>query len=445
MSKKRIVSDQDRRIWMLIAGMIAILALSIPVASLLFNIRFDYTLTIVTLGGAILGMVSGVLGSFAVLRQESLMGDALSHAALPGVAIAFLLFGRDLGVLLIGAGIAGWIGVLFINAVTDTTRIKQDTAMAMTLSALFALGIALLSYIQGRGDAAQAGLDKFIFGQAAAIGRNDVILISIVSLVSFIILGFFWKEFKLVTFNREFAAANGFKVRFLENLLSLLIVVAIVLGLQLAGVILMVGNLIAPGVAARQWTHKLEQMVVLAGVFGAFSGATGAIISAIDVGLPTGPLIIVVASIVVVISLFFAPERGLLWQWFTQSEDRRRFAATYILRDLYSHAQQHDNMSEAMLESTLIRVRGEVAKIGIHELEGKGYITNSKGAWYLTNQGIESAKDDARNQALWQLYRRRGAALDLPIVPENREQNIEEVLPHDALARLEALLTGASA
>ncbi len=311
MNKKRESSAQDRRIWMLIAVMIAVLGLSIPLGSALFNIRFDYTLTIVTLGGAILGMVSGVLGSFAVLRQESLMGDALSHAALPGVAIAFLLFGRDLGVLLIGAGIAGWIGVLFINAVTDTTRIKQDTAMAMALSALFALGIALLSYIQGRGDAAQAGLDTFIFGQAAAIGRDDVVLITIVSLVSFVVLVLFWKEFKLVTFNREFALANGFQVRFLENLLSLLIVVAIVLGLQLAGVILMVGNLIAPGVAARQWTHKLEQMVILAGVFGAFSGATGAIISAIDVGLPTGPLIIVVASIVVVISLFFAPERGL--------------------------------------------------------------------------------------------------------------------------------------
>lgn len=444
MNKKRVASAQDRRIWMLIAVMIAVLGLSIPLGSALFNIRFDYTLTIVTLGGAILGMVSGVLGSFAVLRQESLMGDALSHAALPGVAIAFLLFGRDLGVLLIGAGIAGWIGVLFINAVTDTTRIKQDTAMAMALSALFALGIALLSYIQGRGDAAQAGLDTFIFGQAAAIGRDDVVLISIVTLISFVVLALFWKEFKLVTFNREFAAANGFQVRFLENLLSLLIVVAIVLGLQLAGVILMVGILIAPGVAARQWTHKLEQMVVLAGVFGAFSGATGAIISAIDVGLPTGPLIIVVASIVVVISLFFAPERGLIWQWFTQGEDRRRFAATYILRDLYSHAQQHDNMSEAMQEATLIRVRGEVAKVGIHELEGNGYITKNNGAWYLTEKGIESAKADARNQALWQLYRRRGAALNLPIVPENREQDIEEVLPRDALTRLEDLLTGAS-
>jgi manganese/zinc/iron transport system permease protein len=444
MSKNKQSSAQDRQIWILIIGMIAILGLSIPLGMTVFDIRFDYTLTIVTLGGAILGMISGVLGSFAVLRQESLMGDALSHAALPGVAIAFLLFGRDLGVLLIGAGIAGWIGVLFINAVTDTTRIKQDTAMAMTLSALFALGIALLSYIQGRGDAAQAGLDKFIFGQAAAIGRDDVILISIVTLISFIVLFAFWKEFKLVTFNTEFASANGFRVRFLENLLSLLIVVAIVLGLQLAGVILMVGNLIAPGVAARQWTHKLEQMIVLAGVFGAFSGATGAIISALDVGLPTGPLIIVVASIVVVISLFFAPERGLIWQWFSQRDDRRRFSTTYILRDLYSHALQHDNLHEAMQESTLIRVRGDVARLGIKQLNSQNLITNNKGAWSLTDKGIQAAKDDAHNQALWKLYRRRGANLDLPIIPENREKQIADFLPLDALTKLENLLEGAS-
>lgn len=444
MSKNKQSSAQDRRIWMLIIAMIAILGLSIPLGMTVFDIRFDYTLTIVTLGGAILGMVSGVLGSFAVLRQESLMGDALSHAALPGVAIAFLLFGRDLGILLLGAGIAGWVGVLFINAVTDTTRIKQDTAMAMTLSALFALGIALLSYIQGRGDAAQAGLDNFIFGQAAAIGRDDVILISIVTLISFIILFAFWKEFKLVTFNTEFALANGFRVRFLENLLSLLIVVAIVLGLQLAGVILMVGNLIAPAVAARQWTHKLEQMVVLAGIFGAFSGATGAIISAIDVGLPTGPLIIVVASIVVVISLFFAPERGLIWQWFNQRNDRRRFSTTYILRDLYSHALQHDNLHEAMQESTLIRVRGDVARIGIKQLSSQNLITNTNGAWSLTAEGIQAAKDDAHNQALWKLYRQRGANLDLPIIPENREKQIADFLPLDALSKLENLLEGAN-
>ena len=441
MKAKTLPSD-DKRVWMVIAGLMVLLVLGVPLSAMLFGINFEYTLSVVAIGGAILGIVSGVLGSFAVLRQQSLMGDALSHAALPGVAIAFLLFGKDLSGLLIGAGLAGWLGVLFIASLTETTRIKQDTAMAITLAAFFAFGIALLSYIQGRGDASQAGLDKFIFGQAAAIKRADVLLISGVGLIAFAVLFLFWKEFKLITFNREFAEANGYNVRFLDGLLSVLIVVAIVLGLQLAGVILMVGMLIAPGVAARQWTQKLGQMAVLAGVFGGFAGSSGAIISSVDVGLPTGPLIIVVASSIVFVSLFFAPERGLVWTWFQQRADRKRFAATHILRDIYSHARQHDNNFEPMKTQTLVNVRGDEAKIGLKQLAQQGYITRNNGSWYLTDKGIQAAIADARNQELWQLYRRHNETLDLPIIPEDRERRIDDLLPRDAVKRLEALREG---
>lgn len=319
-------SREDLRVWGLIAGLIGLFALFVPLSQAIFGVNFDYTLRTVALGGALLGIVTGALGSFAVLRQQSLMGDALSHAALPGVAIAFLLVGRQLGALLIGAGIASWLGVEFVRAVTRTTRIKQDTAMGIVLAAWFAFGVALLSYIQGRSDASQAGLDKFIFGQAAAITQSDVTLIAGVGLVCFLVLIVLWKEFKLITFDMEFARANGYPTRILDVLLSTMIVVAIVLGLQLAGVILMVGLLIAPGVAARQWTHKLSQMVVLAAVFGAFAGSTGSIISAIDVNLPTGPLIIVMASLIVFVSIGFAPGRGLVWTWLKQRGDRKRFA-----------------------------------------------------------------------------------------------------------------------
>lgn len=429
---------EDRQVWLLIAGTSALFVVML-LGSWALGVQYDYTLRIVALGGAILGLVSGVLGSFAVLRQQSLMGDALSHAALPGVAIAFLIAGRDLGVLLIGAGIAGWLGVQFINAVTSTTRIKQDTAMAMALASFFAIGIALLSYIQGRGDAGQAGLDSFIFGQAASIQRNDVVLISVVGSIAFAVLFAFWKEFKLITFNREFAEANGFNVRFLDSLLSLLIVVAIVLGLQLAGVILMVGMLIAPAVAARQWTHKLGQMVALSGLFGAFSGASGAIISGIDVGLPTGPLIIVVASLIVTVSLMFAPERGLVATMQRQRRDRRQFATTNVLRDLYTHGLQHNNPHEPMRVQTLINVRGTVVNEGIHELERRNHIDRQNGTIALNTSGVKAALRDARNQHLWQLYRSHNEQLNLPIVPEDRNKPIDEFLPETAIRKLEAL------
>lgn len=426
-------------VWSLIALLVLLLLLAIPFSSAVLGIRYDYTLSIVAVGGALLGMLSGALGSFAVLRQQSLLGDALSHAALPGVAIAFLVAGRDLPALLIGAAIAGWIGVQFIAAVTATTRIRQDAAMGMALSAFFALGIALLSYIQGRGDAAQAGLEKFIFGQAAAIRRSDVELIALAALAIFLLLAAFWKEFKLITFNRDFAAANGYPLTLIDGLLSLLILAAIVLGLQVAGVILMVGLLIAPGVAARQWTHHLGQMVVLAGIFGAFSGATGAIISALDAGLPTGALIIVVASILVALSLALAPRRGVLWVWLRQRADRKRFAALIILRDLYSHALQHANLHEPLSEQTLANVRGSAAREGLQQLAAAGAITQARVGWYLTDHGIQLATADARNQQLWRLYRRHHHELDLLPITEDRDQPIDRLLPADDLRRLEQL------
>ncbi len=316
------MTSADRRTWLIILGLAIALLLCIPLSQIIFHINYNHTLTVVALGGAALGILASVIGCFAVLRHESLLGDALSHAALPGVAIAFLIAGRQIVALLIGAAIASWLGTQFALAITRTTRIKQDTALGIVLTGWFAMGLALLSYIQSRADASQAGLDKFIFGQAAAMVQSDVEVIAIAALIAFVLLALFWKELKLITFDREFAQANGVRVRALDLLLSTLLVLTIVVGLQLAGVILMVGLLIAPAVAARQWTHQLGQMVVLAAVFGAFAGGSGAIISGLDVALPTGPLMIVMASMIVFFSLAFAPGRGLVWQKWQQWRTR---------------------------------------------------------------------------------------------------------------------------
>jgi len=221
--------NSERAAWG--AGFGAVVALILILAGAgASGATFDHTLRTVAIGGALLGLVTGVLGCFAVLRRQSLLGDALSHAALPGVVIAFILQGRTLSALLIGAAIASLIAMAFISALTRTTKIKQDAAQGITLAAWFAFGLMLLSYVQGRPDAGQAGLDKFIFGQAAALVQSDVFLIVGVGLVVFLLVTVFWKEFKLLTFDPEFAAANGFPVRFLDTILSSLIVAAIVLG-----------------------------------------------------------------------------------------------------------------------------------------------------------------------------------------------------------------------
>ena len=434
------LNREDRRVWLIIAAIALTGLLLLPLSQALFGLRFTYTVRVVALGGSFLGLISGALGCFAVLRRESLLGDALSHAALPGVAIAFLLAGRELSPLLIGAGIASWLGLRFVAALLATTRIKQDAALGIVLASWFAAGIALLAYIQSIPDASQAGLDHFIFGQAAAIIESDVRLVMGVGWIILCLLALLWKEFKLVTFDAEFAGANGFRIGLINTLLSTMIVVTIVLGLQLAGVILMVGMLIAPGIAARQWTHKLDQMVILAAVFGAFAGGVGAVISALDSDIPTGPTIIVVASALVLTSLALAPGRGLLWSRLQQRANRRSFAARHILRDLYRYALAHGAADSPVPDSFIRGVGDRSAELGLRELQGDGRVRLGKAGWQLSESGVKLARRDRYNQRLWELYRLYAHELDLPMVAEDREREIASLLPADAVAKLEAKL-----
>lgn len=383
---------EDRRVWLAIAAIVLAGALFVPVSQLLLEVRYTYTVRVVALGGAVLGMISAVLGCFAVLRRESLMGDVLSHAALPGVATAFLLAGRELSLLLAGAGIASWLALRFVAAVLRTTRIKQDTAMGIALATWFAAGIALLTYIQSIPDASQAGLDNFIFGQAAAIIESDVVLASAVGVAVLTVLLLFWKEFKLVTFDPEFASVNGFRVGFINTLLSTLIVAAIVLGLQLAGVILMVGILIAPAISARQWTHKLGQMVMLSAVFGAFSGGVGAVISAINSDIPTGPMIIIVAFALVILSIAFAPGRGLVWSGWRQRADSRRFAKQNALRDIYKYAMSHGGGDSPVPDAFIRGTANRSVLRGLNQLRQDGHVDCQAGFWRLTQTGIQLAR-----------------------------------------------------
>lgn len=383
---------EDRGVWLAIAAIVLAGALFVPVSQLLLEVRYTYTVRVVALGGAVLGMISAVLGCFAVLRRESLMGDVLSHAALPGVATAFLLAGRELSLLLIGAGIASWLALRFVAAVLRTTRIKQDTAMGIALATWFAAGIALLTYIQSIPDAGQAGLDNFIFGQAAAIIESDVALASAVGAAVLTVLLLFWKEFKLVTFDPEFASVNGFRTGFINTLLSTLIVAAIVLGLQLAGVILMVGILIAPAISARQWTHKLGQMVMLSAVFGAFSGGVGAVISAIDSDIPTGPMIILVAFALVILSIAFAPGRGLVWSGWRQRADSRRFAKQNALRDIYKYAMSHGGGDSPVPDAFIRGTANRNVLRGLNQLRQDGHVDCQAGFWRLTQTGIQLAR-----------------------------------------------------
>jgi manganese/zinc/iron transport system permease protein len=296
--------------------------------STLRDLIFDYTLRNVALGGMLLGIVAGVLGAFAVLRRQALLGDTLSHAALPGICIAFMLTGsRAPLVLLIGAGIAGWIGTLIFLRTIKATKLSEDTMLGVVLSVFFGIGILLLTFIQQQNNANQAGLDKYLFGQAASLIGRDVRMFAALGVGALSAVYLFYKEFKLLSFDPEFAASLGLPVRRLDIMLTSLLVVAVMIGLQTVGVVLMAAMIIGPATAARQWTDRLRTMLVLSGVFGGLAGVTGAVISVQASRLPTGPMIILSLTVIVFASLLFAPRHGLVAEWWRRRARRQQFQA----------------------------------------------------------------------------------------------------------------------
>jgi manganese/zinc/iron transport system permease protein len=289
----------------------------------------------ILLGTMLLGLSSGVIGSFAYLRKQSLMGDALSHAALPGVCIAFMLTGtKSIFFFLIGAIVAGVIATFMIGYITRNSRIKQDSALGIILTVFFGFGIVLLTQIQHSDSGNQSGLDKFLFGQAASMVQSDVYTMTVISIILVALSILFFKEFKLLSFDPGFAKGIGLPTLILDQFIMLLIVTAVVVGIQAVGVVLMAALLITPAVAARYWTEKLHIMVVLSGIFGALSGFTGTMISTMANNLPTGPLIVLSATTIFVISVIFAPRRGVIAKSMLQISARKNYQRIYTSKNV---------------------------------------------------------------------------------------------------------------
>lgn len=351
----------------------------------------DYTLRTITLGTAILGAATGMLGSFAVLRKQSLLGDAISHAALPGIAIAFLITGtKDTNVLLLGALISGLIGTFWIRGIVSKTHLKSDTALGLILSLFFGFGMLLLTFIQKQPNANQAGLDKYLFGQAATLMVSDVWLMAIITSICLLVLLIFWKEFKILLFDPDFTKTLGFNTRFIDVLITSFIVLAIVLGLQTVGVVLMSAMLLAPAAAARQWTNSLSKMVFLAACFGALSGIVGTGISASQNNLSTGPVIVIVASVFVLFSFIFSPNRGLLFKQIRFIKNRRDLELNKTLAFMYGIAETHENISHPHEIKILNNFQG-FTKGTLQKLVHKNYVVLEGTTWSLTENGFNKA------------------------------------------------------
>jgi manganese/zinc/iron transport system permease protein len=362
---------------------------------LLNNLIFDHTIRTVALGTAILGVVSGVLGSFAVLRRQSLLGDALSHAALPGVALAYMLTNSKAPiVLMLGAGAAGVLAILALLGITRSTRLKEDSVLGVVLSVFFGFGLLLLTFLQRNPDARQAGLNTFLFGQAATLLTRDVFTMAIFGGLALILVATFWKEFKLLSFDRDFGASLGLPMPRIDMLLTTLLVVAVVIGLQAVGVVLMSAMLVAPGAAARQWTDRLSRMVLLSALFGALAGVAGALVSSLGSGLSTGPVIVLCISVIVLLSIVFAPARGLFWAYLRQWRNRTRLRTEAVLQDIFLMSRQHEDPSHPHAITALEAISGAGnVRRSLEELRRRNLAVQHAGnQWSLTPQGMAEAQ-----------------------------------------------------
>lgn len=347
----------------------------------------DYTLRTITMGTAALGAICGMLGSFAVLRKQSLLGDAISHAALPGIAIAFLITQtKDNNMLLLGALVSGLIGAYWVRGIVTKTHLKSDAALGIILSVFFGFGMLLLTYIQKQPNANQAGLDKYLFGQAATLVTKDVRMLLYVLGGSLFLLLLFWKELKVMLFDPEYTLTLGFNIKYLDLLITFCIVLAIVLGLQTVGVVLMSAMLLAPAAAARQWTDKLWVMLFLAAIFGIISGVLGTAISATGKSLSTGPVIVLIAVSIVLLSFVFSPTRGLLMRHFKFRQNKKFWKQKKILLDLYDL----DNASA--LGKTPVQTTGFPLRT-MKLLSEKGFVQMDQKEWKITPEGIAEAEN----------------------------------------------------
>ncbi|MEM9859119.1 MAG: iron chelate uptake ABC transporter family permease subunit [Bacteroidota bacterium] len=401
------------------------------------NIRY------VVIGSLLLTSSSSVVGCFTFLKKKALVGDAVAHAVLPGVCLSFLLTGeKNPLILIIGAFITGWLSLVLIDLISSKSKVKEDTAIGLVLSVFFGIGIFILTIIQKSGVAAQTGLDSFLFGKAASLVGQDLVVFSVVAVLLFFSVWLLFKEFTLLSFDETFAQTMGLPVRSIELILTTLTVLAVVIGIQAVGVVLMAAMLITPAAAARFWTDSIRIMIILAAIFGSLSGLTGAYISYVAPSMPTGPWIVVVISTIAFISFLVAPGKGIIYRIRNQSRIKKHINDENILKTLYQLSEEERDFYESRSVEGILSKRKfdrNNLEYGLKRLKSEGFLSNGNDGWRLTLEGKEKGQRIVKLHRLWELY----LTEYLKIAPDHVHDDadtIEHILTPELEARLEELL-----
>ena len=414
----------------------------------------NYNTRLVVLSTTLLGIAAGLVGTFLLLRKRSLMGDALSHATLPGVAIAFAVMvamggtGKSLPGLLLGATLSGIAGIATMLLIRHTTRLRDDVAMGFVLSVFFGVGVASLRMVQSMPGASAAGLESFIYGKTASMVQTDFIIIAVVAGLASLTCLLFLKEFLLLCFDDGFAAAQGWPTLFLDILLLGLVTAVTVIGLQSVGLILVIAFLITPPTAARFWTQRLLPMLLISALIGGASGWLGASLSALTPQLPAGAVIVIVAASLFLLSMLFAPVRGVIPRLIRHSNLRRKVDRQHLLRAAYEILEVQAGgglvVNEPFPYPALLEKRSwsplqlrKILKIARREdhLEPA-----APGKIFLSEAGFGEASRITRNHRLWETYLIQYADIAPSHVDRDADM-VEHILGAKLVRQLEAYLS----
>ncbi len=405
----------------------------------------DAALRYALIGSVLLGITCGLLGSFIVVRRMALMGDALSHAVLPGVALGFLWnMNKDPVAIFVGATLVGLLGSATVGLITNTTRLKEDSAIGMVLAAFFAVGICMVTMIQHLPKGNKSGVDKFLFGQAAAISEGDVRLMAIVTVLTILLIVVFYKEFLVTSFDAGFAKAAGFPTRLIHHGMMLLLAFAVVISLQAVGVVLVSAMLITPAAAAYLLTDRMNRMLWLSAFFGMAAGVLGSFLSFLSNNLPTGPFMVLACSTIFGLAFLFAPRHGVVARWLRQRSRSARIQRENTLKSLYHVLESRDFHGESVSTHELAEQRRETvedARQQALQLQHHELVTlhDEGDAILFTPDGWQRACAMVRNHRLWELYLTNAAHFAADHVHEDAEK-IEHVLGEEVVLQLEKRL-----
>ncbi|MGJ8545685.1 MAG: metal ABC transporter permease [Sulfitobacter sp.] len=383
-----------------------------------------YNATLVTLGAALLGAAAGLGGSFLFLRKRALVSDAISHATLPGVALAFIIMvslggdGRNLIGLLGGAAISAAIGLLGVNWLATRTRLAEDAAIGAVLSVFFGLGVVLLTVIQTMSAGRQAGLESFLLGSTAGMLQSDALIIAGAALLTTVLVLVLRRPLTLAAFDPDFAATTGQNVPRTDLMMMGLVLAITVVGLKIVGLILIVALLIIPPVTARFWSDRTDHVVLIAGALGGVSAYVGAALSAALAGLPTGPIIVLVSFALFALSLLLAPRRGVLSAFLRHRAYQRR---VHLRQGLLALGQGQPIYEQLTLR--LLRAKGWALPDGV-----------------ATQAGQERARGVLHDVSRWQVLH-RDPAFEAITAQDDGMTEITELLTPDQLREIDARLT----